>query len=261
MEPLDGIFTLCGPAGGAGRSTLTLTMGAALAQAGSEVLLVDLDPRGSLTALSGLADHQIEYGILDALAPSASPQSFVLATPYEGLSVLTARTRTVSELVQLEAALADRKALPRLLNPLREWYHTILIDVPAGVDRAMRAALSASDEILVVVTPDPLAIRTLPEILKIIHEARQLRSVPPELAGIVLNRVNTNLPFFRTVVESLHTRFRPLVLSTAIPEDAWFLESAGRAMPLPMLMPEAPGVLAMQRVMEELRERILPAQV
>lgn len=256
VEPLDGVITLAGPSGGAGRTTLALTMGALLAQAGSEVLLVELDPRGSLSALAGLTGKEKEGGILQALAHSQDPATAITATQWQGLSILSARIRSASEQLQLETALADWKALPRLLNPLRDWFHTIIIDVPAGIERSARAALGMADEVLMVLQPDPLAVRVLPALLQTLVDVRQSRLPRPELAGIVLNRVDTRAPFFRPVAETLYERFSPLVLETAIPYDNWFYEAAGRAMPLPFLMPEAPGVVAVERMMAELRTRL-----
>lgn len=255
-EAMDGVMTIAGPSGGAGRSSLTLTMGALLAEAGSEVLLVELDPRGCLSALAGLDVRTQKGGILEALVPGRDPNTATVATRWPGLSLMSARINTASEQLQLETALADWKALPRLLAPLREWYHTILIDVPAGMERSARAAMGASDEVLVVLQADPLAVRALPTLIQTLVDVRQSRLPRPELSGIVLNRVDVNAPFFRSVVETLCRDFAPLMLDAAIPQDSWFVEAAARAMPLPYLMPEAPGVIAVRRMMEELGRRI-----
>lgn len=260
-EALDGVITIAGPSGGAGRSTLALTMGSLLADSGSEVLLIELDPRGCLSALAGLDVRRQSGGILEALVPGKDPTASTTETRWPGLSVLSAGIHSASQQLQLETALADWKALPRVLAPLCEWYHTILIDVPAGMERSARAALGASDEVLMVLPPDPLAVRALPSLIQTLVDVRQSRLPRPELAGIVLNRVDVNGPFFRSVVESLYQQFSPLVMDTAIPVDPWFVEAAARAMPLPYLMPEAPGVGAVQRMMEELRRRILGTKV
>lgn len=256
-DPLDGIFTIAGPSGGAGRTTLTLSLGTLLAQAGSEVLLVELDPRGSLASLVDQQPEGFPGGILEALSGQKKVSECVVQTVYPGLSLLPSEIRSSAEQHQLEMALADWKALPRLLDPLREWYHTILVDVPAGTDRLTRSALGAADEVLLVLQPDPLAVRALPAMLEALVEVRKVRLPQPELAGIVLNKVNVHQPFVKQVLETLYARFAPLVLETAIPQDTWFIEAAARAMPLPYMMPEAPGSVALSRVMAELRQRLL----
>ena len=260
MSDVQGIFTLAGSAGGAGRTTLTLTIGALLAQRGQKVLLVDLDPRGSLTFLAGLEEADRREGILSALGTGRNPAECVRETAWANLSILGSDLRTVAEHLQIEVAVADWRSLPRVLKPLRETWSTILIDTPAGIGRLTRAAIHASDEVLIPLVADPLAIRTLPGLLQVVIEARQVSIHGPQLAGVFLNRVDPSAPLFRQMVRDLSTLFQPLLLDTAIPYDPWFIEAAARAMPLPFLLPEARGVAATGRLLEELGDRLGTSQ-
>ncbi len=251
---------MAGASGGVGRTTMALSIGATLAQTGADVLMVDLDPRASLTHLLGFLDEERRRGgILEALAPESEPYNFVLETGYPGLSLLASDAMDVSGHVQLEAALADRRALPRMLAPLLEYHHVIVIDVPTGAGRIPRAAFSASDEVLVPVLPEPLAVRALPGLLDALVDARQVDRSRPRLAGIFLNQVQPDKPFFRQIVATLFSRFDPLMLQTGIPADPWFIEAAARAMPLPFLLPESAGAGAVVRLIDELMHRLRSA--
>jgi len=254
-DPLDGILTIAGPCGGAGRTTLTLGIGSAMAQAGTQILVVDLDPRGSLTYLTGLSDSDRRSGLLEALTGNGSPSDHVISTGYPGLSILPSDCSTVTQGIQMETAMADVRALPRALVPLLERFSTIILDAPAGVGRTARAAIAASDRVMLALNADPLAVRTLPLMLEAISDVRHVRSSPLELAGIALNRVQPNAPLFRPIVDDLFDRFQPLMLDTAIPSDAWFVEAAARGMPLSFLLPESAGAVAMLRLVDELRRR------
>lgn len=257
LSRLDGVMALAGPAGGAGRTSLTAGIAATLARAGSETLVVDLDPRASLTQLLGMERVEgKDGGLLQALAHPERALKAVVDTGYPGLSVLPSDLRIPSHEAQLEASLADWRALPRLLDGLRGRFHTIILDLPAGTSRPARAGVASADLVLVPIVTEPLGVRGLPRLLEAVLEAREVGANAPRFAGILLNRVDPTAPFFGQLIGELRRRFGPLLLDTAIPEDGWFVEAAARGMPVPSLLPEAPASRALEHLVEEMALRL-----
>jgi chromosome partitioning protein len=253
---LQGVFTLAGTAGGTGCTTLALSIATLLAQRDVEVLLIDLDPRGCLSSLAGLEGSSRERGVLHALGTGQDSSELISPTGQPGLSILASDIRSVAHHAQLEAALADWRALPRMLEPLRATFQAIIIDTPPGLGRVARAAITASDEVIVPLVADPMAVRSLPRVLEAVVDARQVGGSQPRLAGVCLNRIDPGAPLFRQVVEDLTSMFHPLLLDTAIPQDPWFVEAAARAIPLPLLLPEARGLAAVSGLIDELSVRL-----
>lgn len=254
-DPLEGVMTIASPTGGAGRSSLVLGIASILANEGSRVLVVDLDAAAGASILLGQEPGAGRDGITEALSRQDDSLACVRQTDYPGLSVLTNDVGNAKE-AAFEAALNSRRSLCRLLESLRSWYHTIVVDVPSGSGRVARAAFEASDEVLVCLACEPLAVRLLPGLLEAISGSRDPERLKPGFAGICLNRVETTAPFFDQVLAEMESTFAPLVLETAVPSDPWFVEAASRAIPLPCLLPEAPGVMAIARLLEEIRARL-----
>lgn len=255
LSMFDGVITLGSPAGGVGRTSLTLALGAALAKWGSEVLLVDLDPRGSLSLHLGLEKEDRWGGVLGALADPENALKAVTETGYTGLGILACDVFETRHDVQLETYLADWRALHKVFEPLKRRYHTIIIDAPAGTGRVARAALGVADEILVPIGVESLGIRGLPRFLEAIVDAQGLRDGGPNLLGLLLNKIEPNQPLFVQNHRHLMAKYGDLLLNTAIPFDPWFIEAAARAMPMPSLLPEAPSALALACLLEELAGR------
>lgn len=257
IRQLEGVFVMASPAGGAGRTSLALGLGATLANFGVEVLMMDLDPRGSLSFLLGLEPDERWGGVLEALARPDEALEAVTETGYPHLSLLASDVLSTAEDTQLEATLADWKALPRCLERLRSRYQVIIIDAPAGTSRPARVAMSSADEVLIPLVACPLAVRGLPRLLQAVADSRRPGSITPQLAGIVLNRVQARAPLFPQILSDLKSQFAPLLLETAIPYDPWFVEAAARAMPVPSLLPEAPASMAMMVLLREIAKRRL----
>lgn len=253
LSRLDGVYVLASASGGVGRTSLAAALGHHMAGMGSDVLLVDLDPKGALSSLVGAPPEAAHPGVLQAFAHPDRAREWVRPTGYEGLSVLASDVLTPAHDAQLDAVLGDWRLLPRLLAPLRRDYHVVIVDVPAGTGRISRAAISAADRVMVPVTADPLGLRSLPRLLEAVRDAGAHGQV--NLAGIVLNRVDPRAPFFSQTVEPLQRRFNPLMLETAIPADPWFVEAAARAMPVTALLPEAPASIAVGYLVDELLNR------
>ncbi len=253
-KPLDGVLTIVSGSGGVGRSTLALNMGAEQVREGARVLLVDLDPRGGLSLMAGVGTAANEAGVVGALNRPDHPLAFVVQTDYPGLAVLPAGPP--ANRGALRGLASNAETMVQLVSRLREWFHSVILDVPSGTGPVVQAALSASDIALACVVPEPLPVRLLPDVLETIASTRG-HDGPVAFAGICLNRANVEAPFFDHIVRELSRSFPELVLETVLPEDPWFIEAAARALPLPFLMPEASGSMAVFRLIEEVRDRLL----
>ena len=137
--------------GGTGKSTLAVLMGSRMAAAGRKVLLIELDSGlRSVDIISGVYGKTV-YDIEDVLCGRCEGSKAVVESPiYPGLSVISA---------PYEGGAVRAEALAVLTDRMTDFFDEILIDTAAGMGEAFRAAAKVSDRALLVLTPDPVALR------------------------------------------------------------------------------------------------------
>lgn len=138
--------------GGVGKSTVTALLGAALAYLGNKVLLIELDfGLRSLDIILGVQDKAI-FDLNDVLVGKCSIGKATVTCEY--LPELKLISASVDYFITF-----SEDDLKNLFEQISSEYDYILIDSPAGIGSSFRTALRLVDRALIVVTPDPIAVR------------------------------------------------------------------------------------------------------
>lgn len=206
--------------GGVGKSTVSLLTGAALAQRGRKVLLIEMDAGlGGLDIMAGVEDQTV-FDLSDVLAGRCEPIKAIMTCPYQaGLSLLSAPRDT--------SCVLERGALTRLCRGLTHYYDFILIDAPAGLSCGFTVGADICSRALVVVTPDPVAVR----------DGRVVSEVL-DRAGITGQRLIINKVGQRFLKQRLFADLDQVIdasgvqLIGVVPEDGELTASTGRGQPL-----------------------------
>lgn len=123
------VLAMCNQKGGVGKTTSTINLGAALAEYGRRVLLVDFDPQGALSVGLGMAPHQMETTIYNLIMErSTESDAAVLATKVQNMDLLPSNIDLSAAEVQLVTEVGREQTLGRALRPLTERYDYMLID-------------------------------------------------------------------------------------------------------------------------------------
>ena len=124
------IIAIANQKGGVGKTTTAINLAAGLAMSGKKVLLVDADPQGNATSGAGIPRKQGQKNLYHAMATGESVRELVQSTEIDGLWVLPSDKNLAG--IEIEFAEADDRArvLKKLLDPIREFFHYIIIDCP-----------------------------------------------------------------------------------------------------------------------------------
>lgn len=166
--------------GGVGKTTTTANLGAALAQLGHTVVLIDADiGLRNLDVVMGL-ENRIVYHVVDAIKGKCTVQKALI------------KDRRMENLWLLPASQTDDKDavtpedMRSLVFELKATHDFVLIDCPAGIEQGFKNAIAGADEAIVVATPEVSSIRDADRVVGLLAAA----DVP---ARLIVNRISPNL--------------------------------------------------------------------
>ncbi|CAN97229.1 ParA family protein [Sorangium sp. So ce327] len=248
------VIAVASQKGGVGKTTISLNLGLALGRAGNRALILELDAQGSLGLSLGLADRA-RPGVAELLTGAERLESVLLRTREPELQVLTVGRVDPTTVAGFEDALARGPVLPSVLARLSPDFDIVVVDCPAGLGKVTTRALEVATHALLPLQAEPLALRSIGQLLAVIDRVRAEKNPQLSLLGMVLSMFDRQASASLDVAETLWTKFPDgIILDTVIPRDEAFLEASLRGAPL-LLMQKRPPPLA--RVFDQLANDVL----
>lgn len=248
------VIVVANQKGGVGKTATVVNLGAALAESGARVFLVDLDPQGGLSASLGLDPYRVATSTRQMFDSPPSPLRKMVYPIGQNLWLAPAS-------VHLEAVdhspqghghlLAVRNAIEAERGPV----DYILIDTPPGLGVLTVAGMVAADELLVPVACQYLplrGVRSILEALWLVHDRLQPQL---KLLGIVPTFYDPGSEHSRSVVDELKSVFGDRVFSTKIETDEAVAMSPAARRPVLQFRPEAPAAAGYRALAAEVAER------
>lgn len=221
-EPLSAhgparIIAMCNQKGGVGKTTTAINFGAALAEYGRKVLIVDFDPQGAATVGFGLNALEMETTVYEVLLnPRLSTKDAIYETEVENLDVLPANIDLSAAELQLVNEVARESALARVLREVEQDYDVIIIDCQPSLGLLAVNALTAAHGVIIPVATEFFALRGVALLVETIETVRDRINPRLKIDGIVPTMVDLRTLHSREVLERLHQAFSDLVFETEI---------------------------------------------
>jgi chromosome partitioning protein len=212
------VYAIANQKGGVGKTTTAVNVAACIAEAGYEVLLVDVDPQGNATVGVG-ADRQEGLGLYDVLSGDAGAGDAVRATSIERLSLLASTPDLAGATMELPRLPGSETRLRDALAPLRGDFDYTLLDCPPSLGPLTVNALVAADRVIVPVQTEYFALEGLAGLLDTL--ALIQRELNPRLtvAGMLLTMHDARTKLGQDVEAEVRRHFPSLVFDTVIPRN------------------------------------------
>lgn len=220
-------LALANQKGGVAKTTSVATLGAALAELGHSVLLVDLDPQACLTFSLGIDPEDLEASVHDVMV-GGRPASEVLVGTEDGPDLMPATI----DLARVETEFAHVAGRERLVATILDTlaaqgvvYDWVLLDCPPTLGVLTVAALTAADGVVVPLQCETLAHRGVGQLLDTVHDVREHTNPALEVWGVLPTMYDGRTTHARTVLETIAETYDLDVVTPPIPKTIKFAEA------------------------------------
>ncbi len=250
------IWAVANQKGGVGKTTTAVTLGGLISGQGGSVLLVDLDPHGSMTSYFGLDPDRVEDGVYRLFQRGSGGGNVPLAsvlhrTELTGLTLFPASTVLATLDRQLAGQDGMGLVLARSLAQCAGQFSHVFIDCPPVMGVLMVNALAACQALLIPVQTEFLALKGLERMLHTLAMVQRARKSPLPY-HIVPTLYDQRTRASRDTLAVLRERYRPSLWPGLIPIDTRFREASRVGRPLSLMVPGARGVHAYRELLEYL---------
>ncbi|BDZ43584.1 chromosome partitioning protein [Paraoerskovia sediminicola] len=250
------IIAMCNQKGGVGKTTSTINLGAALAEYGRRVLLVDFDPQGAASVGLGVNPHELDRTVYNLLMErGAAARDVIVETAVEGLDLLPANIDLSAAEVQLVGEVARESVLSRVLRPVLDDYDVILVDCQPSLGLLTVNALTAAHGVVIPLECEFFALRGVALLVETIEKVRDRLNPRLEVDGILATMYDSRTLHSREVVARVHEAFGDQLLHTIISRTVKFPDASVAAEPITVYAPNHAGASAYRQLARELVAR------
>ena len=227
------IIAMCNQKGGVGKTTTTINLGAALAELGRRVLLVDFDPQGAASVGLGVRANELDVTIYNLLVDRAHDvRDVVQATGTENLDIIPANIDLSAAEVQLVGEVAREQILARVLRPLLDEYDVILIDCQPSLGLLTVNALTAAHGVIIPLECEFFAMRGVALLIDTINKITDRLNPRLQTDGILATMFDSRTLHSKEVVRSVVDHFGDQVFHTVISRTVKFPDATLAAEPI-----------------------------
>ncbi len=247
------IFAVVSQKGGVGKTSLVQNLGAELARAQNNVLLVDLDPQSNLTTGWGLDPGEAPATVYDAMSqPEGAAQAIVNVRP--GLDLLPANLDLAGAELAFINAIDRNTRLRKALQPVAGRYDVVLVDGPPSLGFFTVNALAAAGEMLIPLQVHPYAYKALDQLLSIVQQVQEINP-HLRLTGIVLTMYDRRNSLTAAIEDAARSRFGDLVFQTVIPINVRVAEATLDGLSVGEYEAMSAGAIAYEALAREVMNR------
>ncbi|WP_346846023.1 AAA family ATPase [uncultured Rothia sp.] len=250
------IISMVNQKGGVGKTTSTINLGAALAEAGRKVLLVDFDPQGALSAGFGANPHELDLTVYNVMMDrKVEIHDVIHTTDIENIDLLPANIDLSAAEVQLVNEVAREQVLATALRQVENDYDVILIDCQPSLGLLTVNALTASHGVIIPLICEFFALRAVALLVDSIEKVQDRLNPKLQIDGVLATMFDTRTLHSKEVLARIIDAFGDKVFDTVIKRTVKFPDASVSAEPILSYASNHSGADAYRQLARELISR------
>jgi chromosome partitioning protein len=249
--PLPRIIAIANQKGGVGKTTTSVNLGAALAELGFRVLVVDLDPQGNATTGLGINNRNLDASIYDVMMTDVPMEDCIEPSNVKNLFVAPATIDLAGAEIELVPAFSRELKLRRALHEVRDDYDYTIIDCPPSLGLLTVNGLAAADDVIVPIQCEYYALEGLGQLLKNVALVRTNLNPALEVRGIVLTMYDARTKLSEAVAKDVRHHFGAKVYRNIVPRTVRLSEAPSFGQPITVFDPSSRGAIAYRELAKE----------
>lgn len=240
--------------GGVGKSTTAINLGAALAEEGRKVLIVDIDPQGNASSGLGVDKTEVEYSIYDLLLEGVDFSEVIISVADSNLDIIPANIDLAGAEIELVSQISRESRLDKALQGDIDSYDFILIDCPPSLGLLTLNALTAADGVIVPIQCEYYALEGLGQLLETIKLVQNNLNSRLELEGVLLTMYDSRTNLSDQVADEVKKHFSDEIYQTVIPRNVRLSEAPSFGQSIISYDNRSSGAKAYRKLAQEVLE-------
>ena len=248
------IYAVANQKGGVGKTTTAVNLAACLAEAGSRVLLVDVDPQANATGGLGVSGRD-RPTTADVLLDGVPVADVVVSTRVANLDLVPSSSDLAGAAVELPGRDGRERLLARALQPARETYQYIFLDCPPSLDLLTINALTAADRLIVPVQCEYYALEGLSRLMETVTAVQSRLNPGLRVTGMLMTMHDSRTRVSGDVIGEVRRHFPQLAFRTVVPRNVRLAEAPSYGEPAIRYDPHCAGADAYFEAAKEVAAR------
>jgi len=261
---LSKIIGIINQKGGVGKTTTSVNLGAALAEKGKKVLLLDIDAQGNLSTHLGVSlvdevdinnlekeKEKEVFTIYDVLKGNKEIKETIIKRS-ENLYLVPSSLLLSAADLELGGKVGRELLLKKALEKVKDDYDYIIVDCPPALGLLTLNALAAVQEVIVPVQSEYLALHGVRQLLDTIDQVREVYNPSLAVGGVLISLHDNRKKLARAVHDTINNYFGTLVFKTIIRENVSLAESPASGKTIFEHAPKSAGAQDYLALSEEL---------
>jgi chromosome partitioning protein len=245
------VIAVANQKGGVGKTTTAVNLGAALADLGKRVLVIDLDPQGNATTGLGIDARNFDSSVYDVLLHDVKLDDCIEPTSIRNLFVAPSTIDLAGAEIELVAAMSRELRLRRAVDPVKDDFAYVLIDCPPSLGLITINGLAAASEVLVPIQCEYYALEGVGQLLRNVELVATNLNPGLSVTTIVLTMYDARTKLADQVVAEVRGHFGPAVCRSMIPRAVKISEAPSFGEPVTVHDPTSRGAIAYRELAKE----------